>query len=91
MANELATAIRAQINKLQADQNALTGALTTLTFTAPGTPDYAIAAGTQTTPFGFTTADEMHTVLSVIANLQARQNAIAAKLGASIGISMEPL
>jgi len=53
----------------------ITDELTTITFTAP-TPDYAIQALTQTTPFGFVTADEGHTVLSVIANLQARVNAL---------------
>jgi len=50
----------------------LTAALTAVTHSAPGTPDYAIADPTQTTPYGFTTSDEMLTVLSVIANLQAR-------------------
>lgn len=47
-------------------------ALTTITHTSPGTPDYAIASVTSTTPFGFTTADEGNTVLSVIRNLQIR-------------------
>lgn len=48
-----------------------TAALTTITHTSPGTPDYAIqnlSAG----GFGFVTADEGNTVLSVIANLQTR-------------------
>lgn len=49
-----------------------TAALTTITHTAPGTPDYAIQNLTQTTPFGFVTADEGNSVLKVIANLQAR-------------------
>lgn len=59
---------------------ALTTQLTTLTYTAPTTPDYAIAAVTQTTPFGFTTADEAHTVLSVIKNLQDRVAQLETKL-----------
>lgn len=67
---------------------AMTAQLTALTHEAPGTPDYAIAAGTQTTPFGFTTADEMHTVLSVIANLQARVAELEAALVASTGIGV---
>lgn len=61
---------------------ALTTQLTTLTYTAPTTPDYAIAAVTQTTPFGFTTADEAHTVLSVIKNLQDRVGQLETKLRA---------
>ena len=51
---------------------ALTAQLTTLTFTAPGTPDYAIQDFTQVTPWGFASQDEANTVLSTIANLQAR-------------------
>jgi hypothetical protein len=55
-----------------ARQSALTAQLTTITHTAPGTPDYAIQNLTTSTPYGFVTADEGNTVLSVIANLQAR-------------------
>lgn len=51
---------------------ALTAALTAVTHQAPGTPDYAMANPVQNTGFGFSTADEMNTALSVIANLQAR-------------------
>lgn len=47
-------------------------ALTTITHTSPGTPDYAIANITSSTPFGFSTQDEGNTVLSVIRNLQQR-------------------
>ncbi len=47
-------------------------ALTTITHTAPGTPDYAIANITSSTPFGFSTQDEGNTILSVIKNLQVR-------------------
>ena len=53
-------------------ETVLTAQLTTLTHTAPGTPDYAIQALTSTTPFGFVTADEGNSVLKVIANLQTR-------------------
>lgn len=62
---------------------ALTTALTTVTFTAPGTPDYAIAALTNVAPYGFASQDEGHTVLSVIANLQARVNELETKLQAA--------
>lgn len=57
-----------------------TAALTTITSTAPGTPDYAIQDLTQTTPFGFVTKDEGNTVLSVIANLQTRVSQLESKL-----------
>jgi hypothetical protein len=52
----------------------ITDELTTITFSAPGTPDYAIQDLTQTTPYGFVTSDEAQTLLSVVANLQARVN-----------------
>ncbi len=51
---------------------AMTTQLTTITHTAPGTPDYAIQNLTQTNPFGFVSADEGNSVLKVIANLQTR-------------------
>lgn len=52
---------------------ALTTQLTTITpADAAGTPDYAIAAVTQTTPFGFSNAAEAITLLYVIKNLQVR-------------------
>lgn len=59
-----------------------TAALTTITSTAPGTPDYAIQDLTQTTPFGFVTKDEGNSVLAVIANLQARVSQLETKLQA---------
>jgi hypothetical protein len=59
---------------------ALTTQLTSITSTAPGTPDYAIQDLTQTTPFGFATKDEGNTVLSVIANLQARLAQVESRL-----------
>jgi len=59
---------------------ALTTQLTSITSTAPGTPDYAIQDLTQTTPFGFVTKDEGNSVLSVIANLQARLAQVEARL-----------
>lgn len=59
---------------------ALTTALTTVTFTAPGTPDYAWGAGTNTNAYGWVTNDEFKTAASVIANLQTRVNEIETKL-----------
>lgn len=59
---------------------ALTAQLTTITHTAPGTPDYAVQNLTVTTPYGFVTADEGNTVLSVVANLQARVAQVEARL-----------
>lgn len=53
--------------------------LTTITHTAPGTPDYAIQNLTTSTPYGFVTADEGNTVLKVIANLQARVTDLEAR------------
>lgn len=46
--------------------------LTTITHTAPSTPDYAIQALTTSTPYGFATSDEGNTVLKVVAELQRR-------------------
>lgn len=63
-------------------QTELTDELTTITFTAPGTPDYAIQDLTNAGGFGFVTKDEGNTVLSVVANLQARVNELETKLTA---------
>lgn len=63
-------------------QTELTDELTTVTFTAPGTPDYAVQNLTNTGGYGFVTQDEGNTVLSVIANLQTRVNELETKLTA---------
>ena len=57
-----------------------TAALTTITATAPGTPDYAIQDLTDTGGFGFKTKDEGNTVLTVIINLQTRVSQLESKL-----------
>lgn len=62
-----------------------TAALTAITASAPGTPDYAIQDLTDTGGYGFVTADEGQTVLSVIANLQTRVAELESKL-ATYGI-----
>jgi hypothetical protein len=65
-----------------ARQTELTDELTTITHTAPGTPDYAIQDLTNSSGYGFVTQDEGNTVLSVIANLQTRVNELETKLTA---------
>ena len=63
---------------------ALTTQLTTITpADAAGTPDYAIAAITQTTPFGFSNAAEAITLLYVVKNLQVRLAEVEARLEAA--------
>lgn len=60
---------------------ALTAQLTTITpADAEGTPDYAIAAITASTPYGFASAQEAITVLYVIKNLQTRLAEVEARL-----------
>lgn len=61
---------------------ALTATETTITHTAPSVADYAIAALTTSTPYGFASQDEGHTVLQVVANLQTRVNELESKLQA---------
>ena len=63
---------------------ALTAQLTTITpADAAGTPDYAIAAITSTTPFGFSNAAEAITLLYVVQNLQVRLAEVEARLEAA--------
>lgn len=64
-------------------QTEITDELTTVTHTAPGTPDYAIAAPVDSSggaAFGFSTADEFNTIMSVIANLQTRSKELEDRL-----------
>jgi hypothetical protein len=61
---------------------ALTAALTAITHTAPGTPDYAIQDLINSSAYGFVTKDEGNTVLSVIKNLQTRVGELEARLEA---------
>lgn len=61
---------------------ALTAQLTTITHTAPGTPDYAIQDLTNSGGFGFATKDEGNSVLKVVANLQARLQEVENRLEA---------
>jgi hypothetical protein len=59
---------------------ALTAQLTAITHTAPSSQDFALQALVQNTGFGFVTADEGHTLLQVVANLQARLAEVEARL-----------
>lgn len=61
-------------------QTELTDELTTITHTAPGTPDYAVQDLTDIGGFGFTTKDEGNSVLAVVANLQTRVKELEDKL-----------
>jgi hypothetical protein len=65
-----------------AEGAALTAQLTTISSTAPGTPDYAIQDLVNTSAFGFVTKDEGNTVLSVIKNLQDRVGQLESRLQA---------
>ena len=62
---------------------ALTAQLTTITHTAPGTPDYAIQDMVDVSlgaGWAFADHDEANTVLSVIANLQTRVSELETRL-----------
>lgn len=70
---------------------ALTTQLTTITHTAPGTPDYAIQDFAQNGGagiWGFADHDEANSVLSVIANLQTRVAELEARLGSATGVNL---
>jgi hypothetical protein len=61
--------------------SALTTQLTTITpADAEGTPDYAIAGVTNSTAYGFASAQEAITTLYVIKNLQVRLAEVEARL-----------
>ena len=60
--------------------DALSAQLTSITHTAPVTPDYALQNLVQNTGFGFATADEGNTLLSVVLNLQTRLAQVEARL-----------
>jgi hypothetical protein len=62
---------------------ALTAQLTTLTASAPGTPDYSLGTVTTTNGAGFSSVDECLTVVAVIINLQTRLAEVEARLEAA--------
>lgn len=59
---------------------AMTAQVTTITHTAPGTPDYAVQDLINSNAYGFVTKDEGNSVLKVIANLQVRMLEVEAAL-----------
>ncbi len=65
---------------------ALTTQLTTLTCSAPGTPDYAIADPVAS-GFGFVTLDEALSLIKVIANLQTRFSELETNVIKALGLS----
>jgi len=65
-----------------AQQSGLTAQLTGITHTEPDAPDYAIQDLVLATGYGFVTADEAQTVLSVIKNLQVRVDELETKIQA---------
>jgi hypothetical protein len=81
LGEELCDAIDSPLSQVTPEA-ALTAQLTTITHTAPGTPDYALQALTDSGGFGFETADEGHSLLAVVANLQARLAEVEAVLEA---------
>lgn len=74
-----------------AQAGALTAQSTTITHTAPGTPDFALQDLVDSgvgSAFGFATKDEGNTLLSVVANLQARVAELEAALDSSTGVGI---
>lgn len=61
---------------------ALTAALTTVTCSAPGTPDYAIQDPVAATGYGFVTLDEALSLIKAVANAQVRIGELETKLQA---------
>jgi hypothetical protein len=65
---------------------AMTTALTDVSFTAPGTPDYTSAFSSG--GWGWTSQDKARTFASVVRNLQDRVNELEAMLDSSTGIGI---
>jgi hypothetical protein len=61
-------------------QSALSSQLTAITCSNPNTPNYVITDPINTNAYGFSTADEFKTVMSVIVNLQTRLAELETKL-----------
>lgn len=68
--------------------SALTSQLTTITHTGPSTPDYAIAAPTDTNAWGFSSDNEFETIMSVIRNLQIRVQELESALDENNGVGL---
>ena len=70
---------------------ALTAQLTTITHTAPGTPDYAIQDFVDVSlgaGWAFKDHDEANSVLKALANLQIRMDELEDKLGHTAGLGL---
>ena len=76
--NSATLTVPQDLNLTQA--SAPTAALTTITCSNPTSADYDITNLTQTNPYGFASADEGQTVLTVIKNLQTRLAELESKL-----------
>ena len=63
-----------------------TAALTTLTAVAPGTPDYAIQDVINSSAYGFASAEEARTFISVVLNLNTRVGQLQTAL-ANLGVT----
>lgn len=61
-------------------QTALTASVGTPTYTVTGTPAYAIATVTNTTPFGFATLNEAEGVVELIKSMHTRISELETKL-----------
>jgi len=79
----LTSKVAADLASRAAPGSAMTAQLTSITHTAPGTPDYAIQDLINSNAYGFVTKDEGNTVLSVVLNLQARMAQVEAALEAA--------
>ncbi len=80
--NTATDTIITKLPKSEGQGAALTAQLTSITHTAPGTPDYAVQDLINSSAYGFVTKDEGNTVLSVIKNLQVRVAELEARLEA---------
>jgi hypothetical protein len=70
---------------------ALTAQLTSITHTAPATPDYAIQDFVDVSlgaGWAFANHDEANSLLSVVANLQTRVAELEARLGSATGVNL---
>jgi hypothetical protein len=70
---------------------ALTAQLTTITHTAPGTPDYAIQDFVDVSlgaGWAFKDHDEANSLLAVVANLQTRVAELEARLSSATGVNL---
>lgn len=58
----------------------LTPSLTIISFDEPDTPNFSLTGLTNVLPFGFSSMDDIKTLLMVMENLQVRLNEVEARL-----------